>query len=150
MLIGFALSASAVAGSSEQAAIGNLNALELSGIMTIGQEVQACLSDSKTRQAAWFVVGAERDGLQVETYDPAREAVLVRDGDRTRWITLRQAHIQSLPVARLEDGSVDWFHMKLSDKEKEQEAQSLMWDILEVGRLARQARAHRGTIRPKR
>ncbi len=109
----------------------------LTGIVQIGGQSHVCLANTRDGRATWYTVGAQRDGLWVQSVDAATDEVVVRSGSTQIRIGLRQAVIQELGVARLDDGSVDWVHMKMSDAEKAHEAQLLMWDILEVGRLAR-------------
>jgi len=118
-------------------ATGRLERLELSGVMTLGGRVEVCLADRDSGRSFWLVVGESRDGLRAEDYDLETDAVLVRAGDATRWIRMREASIQNAPVWYLSDGSVDWLHMQMTDEEKVQEASMMMWDILEIGRLKR-------------
>ncbi|MGH8019413.1 MAG: hypothetical protein ACREIA_14210 [Opitutaceae bacterium] len=122
------------------AATANLSRLELAGFLTLGDEVQVCVSDHQTGQSAWLIVGEQTSGVWAAHFDPKAESVVLRMGEEMRTLQLREARVRNLPVARLPDGSVDWFHMNLSDKEKEHVADLMMWDILEVGRLARLGR----------
>ncbi len=118
----------------------NLSQLELSGYLVLGDEAQVCVADRQTRRSAWLVVGEPAGGVWAERFDPEDESVLLRQGQETRLLNLRDARARELPVARLPDGSVDWFHMNLSEKEKEHVADLMMWDILEIGRQARRGR----------
>jgi hypothetical protein len=120
-----------------------LGELEFTGILELGERREVCLQHRTTGHAKWLVVGSESDGLRVVSYDAARETVDVRYGTVRREIVLREAKVAAQIVARTADGSVDWAHMRLSEKEKEREAELLMWDILEVGRKARLARSSR-------
>ncbi|HEX9784200.1 MAG TPA: hypothetical protein VGA56_15900 [Opitutaceae bacterium] len=115
----------------------SLQNLKFTGILAIDRKVQVCLLDPQSGRAVWLTVGEPADGLWAESFDPTGESVVVRAGEARRKVFLREAKVASLPVAYLPDGTVDWFHMQLSEKEKEKEANLLMWDILEVGRLAR-------------
>ncbi|BET67622.1 hypothetical protein ASA1KI_25400 [Opitutales bacterium ASA1] len=120
-----------------------LGELEFTGILELGERREFCLQHRTTGHAQWLVVGGEADGLRVVSYDPTREVVEVRYGAARREIAMREAKVTAQIVARTADGSVDWAHMRLSEKEKEREAELLMWDILEVGRKARLARSTR-------
>ncbi len=125
-----------------------LGRFELTGILAVGSEVQVCLVDTPTQKTTWLTVGHPSESLQAEAFDASRESVLLRSGNETRWVGLRRARVADLPVARLADGAVDWFHMKLPDAEKAREADLLMWDILEVGRQAslRRAQTNSGAV----
>lgn len=96
-----------------------------------------CLLEPCSGHARWLTIGIERSGLLAERYDAEQNAVLVRAGGQSRWFKMRRNEIRSIPIARNEDGTVDWIHMKMTEREKEREAQALQWDILSISYLGR-------------
>lgn len=114
-----------------------LRMLDLRGVVRIDDQVRVCFVDAVSNKATWVTVGAEGEGLVADEYDPDKAAVLARSGTATRWFTLRETRIMPVPIAVLADGSVDVFHMSLSEKEKAEEARAMLGDILEVARLGR-------------
>jgi hypothetical protein len=86
----------------------------------------------------WLTVGQAEDGIEAARYDADRGAVLLRCGAEERWLTLRRGLVAVLPTVRTGDGGIDYAHMAMTDREKEQRAAIQHWELMEITRLARQ------------
>lgn len=121
--------------------------LDFRGVVSVNGETRVCFVDTVTNKSKWLTVGTPDGELSADEYDPVQTAVLARSGESTRWFKLRETRVVPIPIAVLADGSVDVFHMSLTEKEKAEEARAMLGDILEVGRLGRAGKL--GGKRPK-
>jgi hypothetical protein len=118
--------------------------LELRGVVRFGGETRVCFVDTVSNKAKWVTVGTGSEGLTADEYDAAQTAVLARSGESTKWFKLRETRVVPVPIAVLADGSVDAFHMSLTEKEKAEEARAMLGDLLEVARLGRAGKLGNG------
>jgi hypothetical protein len=126
-----------------------LQALQLSGISAIGDEVQFNLVDPRTKKSYWLALGATEGGITVVSYEADADAVVVRKGAQTRRLELRQSRIVAsaptspavpapTPAAPLDTTNVvgvDEIKNPTSPQEIKQaefEARMLVSDLLEI------------------
>jgi hypothetical protein len=126
-----------VAASVAAAGSGILDRFELSGVTRIGDLVQLCLVEAPSQKARWLTLGMADDGLTATRYDAEKCAVLMRMGDEERWIAMRRGAVAELPLVRRDDGTIDYTHMALTDRQKEKKAAMQHWELMEVSRLGR-------------
>jgi hypothetical protein len=112
--------------------------LEFAGLARFGPQVQVYLYYARARRGQWLELGVVTEGLLAEEYDADRQAVHVRAGAHARWLTMRNAAITAVPMVLRADRSIDWDHMKLTDRQKELKAAGQMWEMMEATRQMRQ------------
>jgi hypothetical protein len=122
-----------------------LGVFELRGILRSKSEIRVCFVDTRNEKSVWLTVGAASSGIIAEQYDSARGAVLARSGGTSRWFQLRENKVVPIPIALMDDGSVDTFHMSLTEEQKADEARAMHGDLLELAWLGRT-----GRLKPKR
>ncbi len=137
--------------------------LQLSGISVIGDQKQFNFVNPGTRQTFWLALGASENGFTVEAYDAKADAVVVRRGNFTRRLELRQSRIvaavapkepSSLPplktapdVPDVQVAGVDEIKNPKTPaeiKQAEFEARMLVSDLLEI---SMQERARQRALR---
>lgn len=114
-----------------------LDRFEFSGVTCVGDVVQVCLVEQPAQRGRWLTVGRTEDGLLAARYDAERAAVLVQSEGSERWIALRRGAVVVLAVVRKDDGTIDYGHMALTDREKEKKAAIQHWEFMEITRQAR-------------
>lgn len=143
----------------------DLDALQFSGVSTIGDETSFNFSDPRTRKSFWVSLkGSSEGGFSVVSYDAAAEQVVVRHGSRTRPISLRKSVLVAAPVViarpaaappittaanapRPSGGGVDEIKNPKTPeeiKQAEYEARMLVSDLLDI---SMQERARQRAIR---
>ncbi len=129
----------AAAGPAAEPASGSApwDGLQLSAVAHVGEVVDVCLVGPSAAQGRWLRVGIADHGMLALRYDAGREAVLLRAGDREQWMGLRRATVAILPQVKKDDGTIDFAHMALSNREKARKAAVQHWEMLEAARLSR-------------
>jgi len=76
---------------------GDLGALQLSGISTLGGQSMFNFVDARNNRSFWVPLNGTTNGFSVTAYDVATETVVVGRNGQSRPIKLRQAKIAALP-----------------------------------------------------
>lgn len=76
---------------------GDLGALQLSGISTLGGQSMFNFVDARNNRSFWVPLNGTTNGFSVTAYDAATETVVVGRNGQSRPIKLRQAKIAALP-----------------------------------------------------
>ncbi len=77
---------------------GELNAIQLAGISTLGGQSMFNLVDSRNNKSFWVTMKGTANGFTVDSYDAATDTVVIGYNGRTRPLKLRQAKIASMPT----------------------------------------------------
>lgn len=75
-----------------------LNAIQLSGISTLGGQSMFNFVDTRNNRSFWVPLKGSANGFSVVSYDPATDTVVVDRAGRSRAVQLRQAQIVSMPT----------------------------------------------------
>jgi hypothetical protein len=118
-----------VAPSHPAAATAAADPYTLTGVVATQDSVRVCILEAKSQRNRWIAVGAEADGIQVESYDrAAKQAVILVDGNRRTLVLHESTATADEPVATTPEA-------------KAKEARLLTGDLLDVGLQQRQAYA---------
>jgi hypothetical protein len=135
-------------------------ALELAGASATGQGTEVCLFDTTTKHSMWIAVGANRDGVQVMSYDPDRDQAVVTVNGERKTLSMRKGEVGRAPVPEFvstapvalaaagpsislapTSGPVD---PKARETERaEREARMMVSDLLDIGMQQRKAFAEK-------
>lgn len=132
-----------------------LDALQFSGLWSIGSERSFNFTDSRTRKSFWVPLNGTENGITVVSYDDANEQVVVRRGGNQRPLALRKAvlvaapgspvatakPVVTAPVARPAGSGVDEIKNPKTPaeiKQAEYEARMLVSDLLDISMKARE------------
>lgn len=123
-----------------------LDQAELTGATSLDGLTRVCIQDSATRRTRWLTVGEAAQDMAALEFNAESCTVLIQVGGARRWIGLRAAQIAELTLPRLEGGAIDWDHLRMSEAQKEREAEAMMTDMMEISLLARTGRLGRAGV----
>lgn len=118
---------------------------DFTGVIVAGKEVLVSLTDTQAKRSFWIGVGKSVDQIEVLSYDPRGDVVVVRVNGETRRLTLKQPVVAAtagnvvatvpvaptVPLAPLPPPA--------TPAEAEREARMLVSDLLEIGMQQRKA-----------
>lgn len=78
---------------------GDLAALQLSGVSSLGGQRMFNFVDSRNNKSFWVPLNGSTDGFSVTAYDENNVAVTVTRGGQSRQVQLRQVQIAAPPAA---------------------------------------------------
>ena len=76
-----------------------LDALQFSGLSSIGTQRSFNFTDARTRKSFWIPLNGTENGFSVVSYDETNEQVVVRYGTHQRPLSLRKAVLVAAPGA---------------------------------------------------
>lgn len=74
-----------------------LNALQLSGVSTLGGQSMFNFVDARNNRSFWVPLKGTVNGISVVSWDPSTDTVVVDRAGRSRSIALKQAQIAAMP-----------------------------------------------------